>query len=164
MSQHAFALLESRIETLLDDPAASSADLHAALDELYGRYRTQQDMLDRLSHNSNKSLDELYERNRAQQQMLDRLVRISDKYQWAQRQHGQSHAEQLERKVRQVEKIVRISDGYQSMLQDLHARLTAISNHDDLTGLANRRYMQDRLKQAIAQSGRTSDVFSVAMV
>lgn len=50
------------------------------------------------------------------------------------------------------------------MLQDLHARVTAISNHDDLTGLANRRYMQDRLKQTIAQSERNNDTFSVAMV
>ena len=74
------------------------------------------------------------------------------------------NTEQLQRKVRQVEKIVRISDGYQSMLQNLHARVTAISNHDDLTGLANRRYMQDRLKQIIAQSGRSNDAFSVAMV
>jgi len=139
MSAEVLSSLESRVEGLLCDPAASNADLHTALAELSDHCRMQQ-------------------------QMLNRLIHISDKYQLAERERGRLNSEQLLRKVRQVEKIVRISDGYQSMLQDLHARLTAISNHDDLTGLANRRYMQDRLKQTIAQSGRTGDAFSVAMV
>ncbi|MBF0218157.1 MAG: GGDEF domain-containing protein [Gammaproteobacteria bacterium] len=131
--------LESRIEILLHDPAASPADLHAALAVLYERYCLQE-------------------------QMLARLIHISDKYQMAERERGLSHVEQLQRKVRQVEKIVRISDGYQSMLQDLHTRLTAISNHDDLTGLPNRRHMQERLKQTIAQAERNGDTVSIALV
>lgn len=131
--------LESRIDVLLHHPAPPPADLHAALAELYERYRLQE-------------------------QMLERLIQISDKYQQAERDRGLSNAEQLQRKVRQVEKIVRISDGYQSMLQDLHVRLTAISNHDELTGLPNRRYMQERLKQTVAQSDRNGDVFSIALV
>lgn len=139
MSQDSAPALESRIDVLLHDPAATHADLRAALSALYERYRLQE-------------------------QMLERLVHISDKYQLAERERGLSHAEQLQRKVRQVEKIVRISDGYQSMLQDLHARLTAISNHDDLTGLPNRRYMHERLKQTLAQSGRNGDAFSIALV
>lgn len=139
MSQDISASLEARIDILLHDPAATDANLRDALEKLYERYRMQQ-------------------------QALERLIHISDKYQQAERDRGLSHAEQLQRKVRQVEKIVRISDGYQSMLQDLHARLTAISNHDDLTGLPNRRYMQERLKQAIAQSERNGDAFSVALV
>jgi diguanylate cyclase (GGDEF)-like protein len=139
MNPDALPALESRIEVLLHDPAATPADLHAALAELYERYRLQE-------------------------QMLARLIHISDKYQQVERERGLSHAEQLQRKVRKVEKIVRISDGYQSMLQDLHGRLTAISNHDDLTGLPNRRYMHERLKQTIAQSERNGDAFSIALV
>jgi diguanylate cyclase (GGDEF)-like protein len=131
--------LASRIESLLDNPAASSADMRSALADLYERCRTQQ-------------------------QMLDRLTQISDKYQQAERERGLSYAEQLQRKVRQVEKIVRISDGYQSMLQDLNARLTAISTHDELTGLPNRRYMQERLTQAVALTTRNGDSFSIALV
>lgn len=138
MKPDANALLESQIEALLQDSAASPADLQTALQDLYERYRLQE-------------------------QMLARLIHISDKYQQAERERGLSHAEKLQRKVRQVEKIVRISDGYQSMLQDLLAKLTAISNHDDLTGLANRRYMQERLKQAIAQSERSGETFSIAL-
>jgi diguanylate cyclase (GGDEF)-like protein len=131
--------LASRIESLLDNQAASSADMRSALAELYERCRTQQ-------------------------QMLDRLTQISDKYQQAERERGLSYAELLQRKVRQVEKIVRISDGYQSMLQDLNARLTATSTHDELTSLPNRRYMQERLTQAIAQSARNGEVFSIALM
>jgi len=128
----------TRIESLLNDPAASAADMRAALSDLYDRVRTQQ-------------------------QMLDRLTQISDKYQQAERERGISYAEQLQRKVRRVEKIVRISDGYQIMLQDLNARLTAISTHDELTGLPNRRYMQERLTQAAALSERTDASFSIAL-
>lgn len=130
--------LTSHIGKLLDDPAASCADLRSALAELLEHFRTQQ-------------------------QMLDRLTQISDKYQLAERERGLSYAEQLQRKVRQVEKIVRISDGYQSMLQDFNARLTAISTHDELTGLPNRRYMQERLTQVVAQSARTGENFSIAL-
>jgi len=129
----------TRIENLLGDPAASCADMRSALSDLYARCRTQQ-------------------------QMLDRLTQISDRYQQAERERGLSYAEQLQRKVRQVEKIVRISDGYQAMLQDLNVRLTAISTHDELTGLPNRRYIQDRLTQAAAQSARTGEAFSLALV
>ena len=123
---------------MLEDSAATPADLRAALGQLYERYCLHE-------------------------QMLARLIHISDRYQQAERDRGLSHAEQLQRKVRQIEKIVRISDGYQAMLQDLLTKLTMISNHDDLTGLVNRRYMQERLKQAIAQSERTGDVFSIAL-
>jgi len=131
--------LACRIEGLLKDPAAPVADLRTALADLYERCRTQQQMLDRLTH-------------------------ISDKYQQAERERGLSYAEQLQRKVRQVEKIVRISDGYQSMLQDLNVRLTALSTHDELTGLPNRRYLQERLTQAIAQTGRNGETFSIALL
>lgn len=129
----------ARIESMLNAPAVSSDELRAALAELYAHCRNQQ-------------------------QLLDRLTRISDKYQRAERERGLSYAEKLQRKVRQVEKIVRISDGYQSMLQDLNARLTALSTHDELTGLPNRRHMQERLAEAVAQSRRTGEIFSIAVL
>ena len=68
--------LIARIEALLAGPSASSDELRAALVDLFERCRTQQ-------------------------QLLDRLTQISDKYQKAERDRGQSYAEQLQRKVRQ---------------------------------------------------------------
>jgi diguanylate cyclase (GGDEF)-like protein len=138
MNSEATPALESRIEALLDDPATSGVELRSALTDLYERCRTQQ-------------------------QMLDRLTKISDKYQLAERERGLSYGEQLQRKVRQVEKIVRISDGFQTMLQELNARLTAIATHDELTKLPNRHYMRERLSQAITQSIRSGETFSLAL-
>jgi len=131
--------LAVRIKALLGSPSASNEELRAGLADLC-------------------------ERCRLQQQMLDRLTYISDKYQRAERDRGLSYAEQLQRKVRQVEKIVRISDGYQAMLQDLNTRLMNISSHDDLTGIPNRRHMQERLLQASAQSARTGEDFCIALL
>ena len=129
--------LEPRIEALLRDNAADPAVL-ALLQELYDRYRTQERLLDRLTH-------------------------ISDRFQRAERDRGQSYAENYQRKVRQIEKIVRISDQYQSMLRDLNDRLHTISTQDELTGLPNRRFMQARLTQEIAQAERTGSDFCIAL-
>lgn len=129
--------LEARIEALLRDNAADPAVL-ALLQELYDRYRTQERLLDRLTH-------------------------ISDRFQRAERDRGQSYAENYQRKVRQIEKIVRISDQYQSMLRDLNDRLHTISTQDELTGLPNRRFMQARLTQEIAQAERNGSDFCIAL-
>lgn len=131
--------LIARTEALLNDPLASNDTLRT-------------------------DLAKLLQRCRAQQQLLDRLTQISDKYQRLERERGQTYAEQLQRKVRQIEKIVRISDGYQAMLQDLNSRLTTTSTHDDLTGLPNRRCIQERLAQVISQSARTGEAFCVALL
>jgi diguanylate cyclase (GGDEF)-like protein len=130
--------LEARVEALLRDPAAPAADWQAVLGELYQQYRTQSRLLERVTH-------------------------ISDLFQRAERDRGRNYASQLERKIRQIEKIVRISDRYQLMLHDLNERLTEISTHDELTGLPNRRFMQEKLHQAIAQIGREGGRFAIAL-
>jgi len=128
--------LEERIEALLR--TAVGSEWHATLSELYDRYRTQE-------------------------RLLERITRISDLFQQAERDRGRSYAEKLERKVRQIEKIVRISDRYQSMLHDLNERLTNISTHDELTGLPNRRFMQEKLQYEIARMERHGTRFSIAL-
>ena len=130
--------LEERIEAHLSLPDASVAEGQALLAALYERYQ-------------------------AQERLLERITRISDQFQRAERDRGQSFAQQLERKVRQIEKIVRISDRYQLMLRDLNDRLTAISTHDELTGLPNRRFMQERLHQEIAKVERQGGTFALAL-
>jgi len=132
------APLEARIESLLREETAPTAQWQPLLRELYERYRTQE-------------------------HLLARITRISDHFQRAERDRGQNYAEQLERKIRQIEKIVRISDRYQLMLHDLNERLTVISTHDELTGLPNRRFIQERLQQEIAKIERSGGTFSIAL-
>lgn len=130
--------LESRTVELLRDPDADAPALRAALQTLFDRCRTQQ-------------------------RLLDRLVQLSDGYQNAERQRGLSFAQRYERKLRQLERIVRISDRYQSMLQDLNERLSHVATHDALTGLPNRRHMQERLDTEMSRATRKGEGFSVAM-
>lgn len=109
-------------------------------------------------------LSEALERMRSQQQLLDRLVRISDKSQKAERERGLTYLASYQKKIRQIEKIVRISDQYQFMMRDLNERLVRASTHDALTGLPNRRFMQDRLAGAVAQSSRDGGSFALALI
>ncbi|GBG01163.1 GGDEF domain-containing protein [Azospira sp. I13] len=130
--------LEARIEAALRGEAPDVGELLPLLQALFDRYRTQQRLLDRLTH-------------------------ISDQFQRAERDRGDSYAENYQRKVRQIEKIVRISDQYQVMLRELNERLHTISIQDELTGLPNRRFMQERLTQEIALVTRTSGRFCIAL-
>jgi diguanylate cyclase (GGDEF)-like protein len=97
---------------------------------------------------------ELFERCLDQQRLLERLTHIADRFQAAERERSQGYLARYERKVRQLEKIVRISDQYQTMLHQLKERLEHASNNDSLTGLPNRRYMAGRLEDAAAQAAR----------
>lgn len=127
--------LEARIEAALH---GEGGDALALLAELYDRYRTQDHLLERLTH-------------------------ISDRFQQAERERNQSYAEYYDRKVRQIEKIVHISDQYQAMLRDLNERLKRISTHDELTGLPNRRHLRERIAQAAAQGKRTGAPCCIAL-
>lgn len=130
---------ESGIEALLASPEASTAELRAALENLYLQYS-------------------------AQRRLLDRLTRISDHFQRAEREHGITRFGDYERKVRQIEKIVRISDRYQAMLRELNDRLTQLSTHDELTGLTNRRFASEQIEREISYQQRHggSLVFALA--
>lgn len=100
------------------------------------------------------ALKELFERYADQQRLLDRLTHIADRFQAAERERSQGYMARYEKKVRQLEKIVRISDQYQTMLHQLKERLEHASNYDALTNLPNRRYMTIRLEEAAAQAAR----------
>ena len=110
------------------------------------------------------ALAELFQRYRDQQRLLDRLTHIADRFQAAERERSQTYLTRYERKVRQLEKIVRISDQYQTMLHQLKERLEHASNYDALTGLPNRRYMTVRLEEAAAQAARRPESSFTVMV
>ena len=68
------------------------------------------------------------------------------------------------RLVRRLEKIARISDGFQKQLKELNIVLQRLSRTDPLTGLANRREMLERLHAEANRSGRSGKSFVVAML
>ncbi len=78
--------------------------------------------------------------------LATRLGRIMDKY---------------EKLYQRFNKVVTISDGYQSQLMELKVRLEITSHTDMLTGLANRRELMARLDSEKNRSDRYGAVFSV---
>ena len=131
--------LQQRIEELLADKAHKGHPLHAALDELW---QLHGDYLNR----------------------LDRITHLSDSYQAMARDRALDLNERFEKQLRQLTKIARISDRYQEMLRDVNSALKEASNHDSLTGLANRRLLMERLKAEVERSVRFGQTFVVAML
>lgn len=130
---------EERITRLLVNPSeANPVELGLALQTLFWHYRAQQRLLDRVTH-------------------------LSDRYQRAERDRGMSYADRYQKKIRQIEKIVRISDQYQAMLHDINDRLLHVSTHDVLTNLPNRRCIIDRMAAEMARATRQEGSFSVAL-
>ncbi|MBE9610625.1 GGDEF domain-containing protein [Chitinilyticum litopenaei] len=95
--------------------------------------------------------------------MMARLTRIADRYQLAERERGLSFVQRYERQLRQLEKIIRISDQYQQMLRELNEELQRTASHDLLTGLFNRRYLYDRLGEELGKAARGHGQFALAM-
>ncbi|QTF93910.1 biofilm regulation diguanylate cyclase SiaD [Halomonas sp. BM-2019] len=122
------ALLE-RVEALLAAPDQGDHPLHEALAALLARYRRQREQ-------------------------LERLISISDRYQLLALEARQVTQKRYERALRRQQKLSRISDGYQAMMRERNRALHQASTHDPLTQLANRRLIDERLRQLQA-SGRS---------
>ncbi len=65
---------------------------------------------------------------------------------------------------RRLDKISKISDGFQSQLKELNATLQRASLTDTLTGIANRRAMLERLKAEANRTQRGGQPFTVLML
>lgn len=65
---------------------------------------------------------------------------------------------------RRLDKISKISDGFQSQLKELNGSLQRASLTDSLTGIANRRAMLERLKAEANRTDRSGEPFSVLML
>lgn len=65
---------------------------------------------------------------------------------------------------RRLDKISKISDGFQSQLKELNQTLQRASLTDTLTGIANRRAMLERLKAEANRTERGGKPFSVLML
>lgn len=71
-----------------------------------------------------------------------------------------SHAKLL----RRFDKIVSLSDSYQSQLRELNMRLELMAHTDPLTGINNRGYFMELLCAELNRSKRHERVFSVLML
>lgn len=91
-------------------------------------------------------LSELWEFNQSQWTRMEHMIRLSDSYQDMIIQREKSLGERFDKHLRQLEKITRISDRYQTALREANLELEQASYADALTGLPNRRKMLRRLK------------------
>lgn len=98
-------------------------------------------------HPLHEALGALAEHCRSQQQQLERLISISDRYQLLALEAREVTQKRYERSLRRQQKLSRISDGYQAMMRERNRALHQASRHDPLTQLANRRLIDERLRQ-----------------
>lgn len=91
-------------------------------------------------------LNELWEYNQEQWARMEHMIRLSDSYQDMIIQREKTLGERFDKHLRQLEKITRISDRYQTALREANLELEQASYADALTGLPNRRKMLRRLK------------------
>ncbi|UCV15392.1 biofilm regulation diguanylate cyclase SiaD [Quatrionicoccus australiensis] len=131
-------LLE-QVERLLADPAEQDNSLRAALAALF-------------------AYSEL------QRERLERVVRISDGYQHVTRGEKQSLVDQYDRQLRRLEKLARISDRYQNSLREMSEALRDAALHDTLTGLGNRRFLMERLKDETERASRKGQLYAVGIL
>ena len=131
--------LESRIQDLLADDAYRDHPLRQALADLWQAMGWQIDRLERVTALS----------DRVQRAARERSLKLSNRY---------------DRQIRLLERVLRISDGYQSMLKDLNVALREASTHDLLTGIANRRLMMDCCRKADEAFGSKSIPYCLVVI
>lgn len=107
---------------------------------------------------------ELLARNEEQRGRLEKLVRISDGYHSVSRTQNLDLIREYDRQIMRLEKLARISDRYQSQLIHLNEELKALTLRDPLTGIGNRRYMSERLREEVERARRLGAGFSLAVL
>lgn len=123
-------------------------------------------LLDNDDHEDNplyQPLERLYRLHLEQQKRLGRLLSIADGYQQFTQEDLQDIRKQYERQLHRERKLSRISDRYQALMRERNLALTAASTLDPLTGLANRRMLNEHLQQAARYARNGTCSFCVAM-
>lgn len=131
--------LLAQVERLLADPGQQDNPLHAPMAALLAY-------------------------SESQRERLERVVRISDGYQHVTRDEKQSLADQYDRQLRRLEKLARISDRYQNSLREVSEALREAALHDALTGLGNRRFLMERLKDETERASRKGQFYAVGIL
>ncbi|MGM0412000.1 MAG: biofilm regulation diguanylate cyclase SiaD [Pseudomonadota bacterium] len=107
---------------------------------------------------------QLLELSTGQRERLERLIRISDGFHEMAREDHRNLAERSDAHLRRLERLVRISDRYQESLRELTESLQEAALHDHLTGLANRRFLSERLDAEIERAGRSGTPLTIALM
>lgn len=131
--------LVERIQALLDDPAHGNNPLRSLLEEVNDHIL-------------------------GQNQRMERLLRISDGYQLLEHNQTLTLAERCEKQLRRMEKLARISDQYQRNLWEVTETLRQAANQDSLTGLANRRFLMERIKEETQRAARKDSLLAIALM
>ena len=109
-------------------------------------------------------LGRLLELCTGQRERLERLIRISDGFHEMARENNRDLAEQSDTHLRRLERLVRISDRYQESLRELTESLQEAALHDHLTGLANRRFLSERLDAEMERATRSGTPLTIALL
>lgn len=107
---------------------------------------------------------ELLERSEQQRSRLEKLVRISDGYHNVSRTQNIDLIREYDRQIMRLEKLARISDRYQSQLIALNDELKALTLRDPLTGVGNRRFMTERLREESERARRRGVTYALAIL
>ncbi len=133
--------LEQRVQQLLQDEAHLGHPLREALGDLWHSVLDHIAELERITALDGPGLD--------QEGIASRIERLS---------------QQFERQLNHLERVVRISDRYQSSLKDLNTTLRRASTHDPLTGIANRVLVEERCHLEDGRSERTGSTYALAVL
>lgn len=133
------------------------ADLHERVRALLGDPAQQTNPM-------REALAELLDRSEEQRSRLEKLVRISDGYHNVSRTQNVDLIREYDRQIMRLEKLARISDRYQSQLIALNDELKTLTLRDPLTGVGNRRFMTDRLREESERANRRGVTYSLAIL
>ncbi|MEX2443955.1 MAG: diguanylate cyclase [Alkalispirochaeta sp.] len=79
------------------------------------------------------------------------------------REHFVALQKEYKHLLRQLDRVARVSDGYQQKLIERSELLNQAAHHDALTGLSNRRDMVDRLNREVHAAARHGYTFAVIL-
>ncbi|HEX5755664.1 MAG TPA: biofilm regulation diguanylate cyclase SiaD [Arenimonas sp.] len=109
-------------------------------------------------------LETLWQEHQRLVRRLEQITALTDGFGDLGLEREADPTRRLERQLRHLEKVARVSDRYQAMLRELNVALAHASTHDLLTGLANRRMLGERLRAETERSMRSQSPLAVALV
>ncbi|PSJ22101.1 GGDEF domain-containing protein [Halomonas sp. ND22Bw] len=115
-------------------------------------------------HPLHEALRRLYHHHLAQRERLERMIAIADGFQQGAQEDLHATRQQLERQQRRQRKLSRIADRFQDFLLERNQELEDASGLDPLTGLFNRRRLDEQLVTLVSRAIRHGRPLSLAII